>query len=1044
MTISTTFLREVKNGPNTYTVAGSPYILENELAHRFIARGWATGTPVGGPRSVTMAQDYKSGTSLYSISQTYSISQPLADLLVSENFGTSAGGTPSLSAVDVEIITEVQAGSLTIAGADADIVTFTVSNTTAGAKTNEKVLLPLPLSPTAVASGQTIKILDMDNGGAVLTNFQIDGLSTDKNSKKRLCFVPVNVPNLGASQHRKLKAVSTSDAAPSGVSISAANVAALAGLANGGVVVTYDINGTVFTSRLDTIMAASSAFSKTAAQLVEAYAGPTRTTWVGSMPPMNAGSPHASGDGLRTYMIIEAWKDATAVVDGGNPITYLTVDVWTENSAVDRPVGAPAHLYYGYKIERMTGLANATLISSDDTDMDGNVIRYDYPRSSPSVTLNLTATDGITTFSRSAGSWPTDIIGAHIVNAGGNGKAIVTARNSATQVAVYVYQGFTASSYTSGQWNIEGIGHQYNSTVPLRRVYAGAKPSHIVGWGNLSSAIAPDNRASMDYLASTKMYLNNQTTFASVTHDMTGVDLMRSSDGSRRPLTFLGPTPVEMGELETEIGQGGWVETIGPVPTWCIDALVKPSAAGRRRLFENAEYWSTWQYLWPRKFGASTTGQAGVWPRSDNGTAYKWDDRFPGTQIILPGGSASNGINNWSIGFFPYTSDTAHHSASCYFAYLMSGNLYWLIHIQRQEAYSGLSTDSTYNGAGVNNTAMGDADGVNSTSFGAGQTRAVAWKTRDLLHAAICTPDGIDEKIVNSKSYLLARIDKTWTAGKAYGPDDVNNTFPSANSMPAYIMANYDRQGFSERANEAIIASWQLSFCDIAMAQAKEFGLNNADLDAIAQWHMRSQVARHDTAGALVFQIISDAYYSVLSFDAQSAPASWDEIYQRSCWLKPMDTQGDVDGAYERTPTGTATLSANTVGSGRTMTFSASFFGQGSWYVGGFVREPSTNGVFQITGVSGNVLTGNVINIFSSATPAIGGLRIPGPHRLDYTGYDDVVAVGNDYPQFAVAAMRLGVDGGLFTTELNTAIAAQLARSGYSEERPAFNIAVRS
>lgn len=925
------------------------------------------------------------------------------------------------------------------AGADTSITTITVTNADSSDKTNEIVTFGIPTAPDAVGTGQVLRLYDDNGSGAKgdLLDFQVDGVSTDMNSKQRMARISAVIPSLGGSATRKLFLESSSSAVPTGTAITASDILATSFRA----LVSYDIGGTTYSFDTDDALSATDTFSKTDYQCVDVYSGPLSTEYLVSGPPKNAGTAHASGDGLRTYISIRAFKAGTGAV-ASNPITLVQFDVWTENGDLVR--SSPAHYYYGFKIERSTSLSDGTLISSDDTDPDGNVIRYSYPRSQPAATLTATGatSTGSKTWTLGTGSWANDILGAHIV--AGSGGAVVTARNSSTSITVYVYAVFAATSFTSTNWTIEGIGHHYNVTAPRRRGWVGAKPTNVVAWGDNSSAITATDRTPLDYLVSTFMYLNASMTYASVTHDTTKIDLMKSSDGSRRPLTFLGPNGTFMGEVGTFIGNTGWADTIGPLPVWCMQALAKNSIAGRRRIFENAEYFSTWQFPLARRMsGSPTTGELGVWPRSDNGTDYSYNASHSSITLIAKA----------SASWWPYDGDNAHHSASSYVPYLLTGDIYWLTVMQRQEAYVTWALGNPgYNGAGVNRTAYGDASGtITAAHMGEFQTRAKAWSTRDALYAAVCTPDSISEKVVNSKTYLLTRVAKHWAAGKAYGPDDVLSQHPGTNNAPEWCRENGDIGGLTALSSPStkLESPWMLSFNRVMFGISREVGMQNTDAVDFQTWMARSAVAMCAATGSVARNYMSGAYWVYLTANVTgftTRPSDWETIYQRSCQLGPVTNGGY---GFFRTPTGTITLSSVSVGTGVTMTFANDFFSGGgtTFYAGGYVRDATQGGIFKITSIStdGLTLTGDITTAFGGTSLTAANIRIPGPHRVDDTGADPLVTSDSkDYVQFLVAGARVTKDAGILTTEMDDIITYNTGRSAYVELRDAFAIQERA
>ncbi len=146
---------------------------------------------------------------------------------------------------------------------------------------------------------------------------------------------------------------------------------------------------------------------------------------------------------------------------------------------------------------------------------------------------------GTQAFTRSTGSWAADIKGAHIVSAGGAGKAYVRSRDSATQVTCEVFEAFGAASYASGGWTIEGVGQPYG-TRWFEDVHIGAKPGNVAVPADVNNAVTPTDNALRDRLRATKMIHNYQSAVGSITHSMANLNASRAN-ARLRPFTINGP-----------------------------------------------------------------------------------------------------------------------------------------------------------------------------------------------------------------------------------------------------------------------------------------------------------------------------------------------------------------------------------------------------------------------------------------------------------------------------------------------------------------------
>lgn len=258
------------------------------------------------------------------------------------------------------------------AGSDELVTTITVENTTGSTKTNQ--FLYFPLLALDVASGNTLAIYD-DNGsggkGSLLANFQ-PRRASDRAGLGRHFLNGLILPSIAGSAVRILHIDSTSDAAPTGTAITASDVLALGGMANGGIVFECVIGGTTYSATLkDMLTAGPGTFGKTTDRAEVWTSGPTFTYFACNGPIRNGGTAYNSGDGPHVFMRGMVWKAGT----GADTILGMDFDVYVEQGAADR--GSPAEVTFSsWTVKRATSLSDATLISTNDTDAEG--ITHDY------------------------------------------------------------------------------------------------------------------------------------------------------------------------------------------------------------------------------------------------------------------------------------------------------------------------------------------------------------------------------------------------------------------------------------------------------------------------------------------------------------------------------------------------------------------------------------------------------------------------------------------------------------------------------------------
>lgn len=921
-------------------------------------------------------------------------------------------------------------------------------NGTGGAKTNEPFEFGFPIQALELGADEVLKVYDDDGAGgkgAALANWQFDNEASDglaAANSVRFGKVTGILPNLASGGTRKLHVYRSADARPDGTPITLSDLAALAGYANGLCKVSIDIGGTTYTvSVKDIVDAAITTYSKTALWTSPDTwrSGPTCTEWILRGAPRNGGSSHASGDGLHVEFHVAAYKAGTAAVSGGNPITAVRVDVCVDNADITRSAGACANYHYGLLIERATSLSDATMISSDQTDAHLGTHRFSFPRTLPAAGITLSSSEIGTgqTITRDAGTWPLDILGQHIVNPSGAGKMNVTARTSGTVVTGYIYEAFTGTSYSSSDWSICGVGHQHNQSY-RRRVHIGTKPTNIALWGSHTSAVTPTTRAGMDYVAATaKMLPPYSKTFAGVSHSMTALNLM-VADGIVVPLSQNATN--KMGDVELVIATTGGREDIGLNPGWAVYGLTKYDADGRRRIFENGDYYATWPYLLQSRLsGSPSAGALPVFPRADGGTQYY---RVGGGSWM---GTAATCVvsDSWQL----WTNDVAHHASAFYIPYLLTGDYWWFKHLQRQGETSWFMTNSGYHGVGANKTPYGERNiDLAYLPWGDGQPRGRAWLMRDLLHAAIAAPEASKPSLAHAKSYWRGRVADTWQA--ALGWIDVK--FSPGHTNPVHLGISSDGTGYhADSMSWSGIGNWQNYFGVTATAYAGRLGLTNADWTDWATWYARSITdAPFDANVVADTMTISYVWVGKRLSGAQftAEPASWAEFYQRTALLQLNTTQTND---MARVPSGTVTLSDASVGTGRTVTFSSSYFtsggtGTGAWFVGGYIREirAGAHGVARITSVtSATVVEVEVVQEFSGTSLTPSNVRIPGWHPTDYAGERETITSDDYHISFVVAA-RLLKDAGISTTAAQAAIDYMTGRTGWSESVGFWEIAI--
>lgn len=897
-------------------------------------------------------------------------------------FPTAGTFTPNLHVENASGSDEQTGSSVTVSApvGDTTITKVSVRNTVDTDKTSEIVQFGLPTSRTALGSASRhLKIYDDDGSGGegtLLSNYQIDNKAYGKSSgAQRQAVVTLVLPNLhrssggGAGPRNRKLVVKASDTSPtSGTAIAEADVKALTGYANGLFGAEFDIDGTAYSVTVKDILdGGSTTYSKTELWKCSQHwrQGPVCTEWRLKAAPRNAGTPHEAGDGINVEFHLSAYKASSAAVSGGNPITLVRCRVKVFNEDLGRANAKVKHFYYGLRISRATSLSDATMIYTDQTDALEGLQRFDYPRrvGAAGITLSAATVGTARTIDLASGTWDVDIPGAHITVPGG-GKAVVTARTSNTRVTVSIYEAFGATTYATGEWVQQGVGHHY--AIRWSRVASiGNVQTNAVAWGDHADALNPTDGGVLQYLNSTEATFEFLRPYASSTVDTTDIDAMRASDGTRRPMmlrgTYFSDTSPGAGKKHgsyfPDIGASGPRNAIGWLPLFTIDALNKYNAAGRRLVFENAEYWDQWQYhTLERLTGTPTNGKLAMHPRADNGQNWQYNYNY-----FLPGSGYVTTPSWW-----PFDSDRAHHATCNFIAALLSGEYHyyqsvcaagvadaWAFHTEN------VVSGGYGSGSIPNKGPIGSTDAL--TPFSNNQLRGAAWCMKNALMMAFILPSDTRDELMNPKAHWETHIEKSWAALNQYKDLAV---FGGASTGTVHAIRRYQwlAYGFKEVYN--VTAPWEMAFLSMSLGAAKYLDLDNANLVAGAQWWLRfwsDTYNRTDMVPDYWTTAFNLPWRSSVTFN--SDPVTWAEWYRTDCLISPASPLGH---GFRRTPTGTVTI--NSAGFGvKTFTFSAStlFTNGGSWYVGGYIQNtiPGTLRTLRFKSktqdfVAGGVLTG--------------------------------------------------------------------------------------
>lgn len=875
---------------------------------------------------------------------------------------------------------------------------FTMTNASTASDSAAMFQLGFPV----VSQSGSIRIYTSDTAGnsaSALTTFGVDATSSDMTGAVRLQIIS-GVTAISGSQTLKFWVYDSPTAPPTGTAISSASLLSTSWRISASV----NIEGT--THIVDTSGFGTATTSFSASQVVfhgSFMSNPFRSCLVWSAPVQSGGG------GMRLWFHVYASKTASGAVTTSNAILPVETDLVIRNMDAARNTPSAACYHYGLTVARATSMTDGTLITSDQTDFDGNVTRMVYARSSPSATITLSGTTpGFVNISRSAGSWDTDILGAHIrpVTSSGTAGAYVVSRTSGTTVSAYIYSTVSSTSFTSTNWAQEGVGHPYGATWTMR-VVVGAMPTCATALGNHTSAVTPTTVAQLN-AASQALVLNNYGfTASNVTFSMTSLNLMRA-DNAIRPFTQLGPEGTFMGDIETDIGAVSDREDIGFTAQFCLEGYALPTANGRRKMFENSLWFHTSFYNGTRRYsGTPSAGSLGIVPQQNNGTNYSYDNRW-GTWIPQP--------LTWS----PWDMDNGHSPETNYVAYLYTGRLIYLERMQEKVCYMLMcSLDPGGAGSGLNQTVVGDS-ASSAVGWGAQQQRSSAWILRDQLVATFCTPDATNSNIYAAKSVYETSIEALWTRATFVKNGATNTT--GSDWWYSTDSARYVGYRFNGNVD---FAPWQTRYWDWTILSARELGLTTSVSQSFLEWMSVGYVGASQSPDVAP-DYLTTAYYtgrvSVNGSQTEIAPMrSWADQYQAAAlWPYGYEATGSM-----RVP---ASMTLSSVsGAAITVTFTGGPLGATSWYagngstiLGGWISD-GTGGKGQITAVANsNSCTVTTLSTgaasFTTVSPTAANCRIPMPAPAD-AGAPGSVHVGDTtYAMLYRLAGEMYADVGVSTS----------------------------
>jgi hypothetical protein len=307
----------------------------------------------------------------------------------------------------------------------------------------------------------------------------------------------------------------------------------------------------------------------------------------------------------------------------------------------------------------------------------------------------------------------------------------------------------------------------------------------------------------------------------------------------------VGDRAMEPGIVDSHMPDTGGRMDIGPLPTWAVIDLIKPSEDSRKVLLANGDAAGSvpW-HLRDRKTGLPLTIDAH--PRL-------WLDSRGGDTIqgILPE-PFSEELHGWTI-------DDAHQPSLTYLPYLLTGSQYYRDELAAQAAYVLLYYDPDFRGQN-----HGLIIGEHGEAWQ--QVRGLSWSLRTLATAAFILPGNdpmrgyFDAKLRGNLAKLV----------QLYVQDRI---MKSADQVEGWVPGDYRPEGS--------IAPWQQNFLAVVLNWANDMGY--ADAGRMIGW-MSNFIIGPFTSADRGFDPAFGAAYNLHLFDPETHHrlSSWAEVFQKS------------------------------------------------------------------------------------------------------------------------------------------------------------------
>jgi hypothetical protein len=346
-------------------------------------------------------------------------------------------------------------------------------------------------------------------------------------------------------------------------------------------------------------------------------------------------------------------------------------------------------------------------------------------------------------------------------------------------------------------------------------------------------------------------------------------------------------TPLAQANYSPDMSQTGYQPAIGLLPIW--DAAYLTGNADAR----------AWQSV---QVNAYCAGRYGIHFRDETTNRPLRFSSYPNLVVSGSAGITSTGASSTrtytptASGTKPPNYNSAHHPSMGYFAYLLTGRLYFL-----EECQFLATTNFLKN----TDTSRQYSNGIFMSNAGANTTRGAAWAIRTLAQAASITPDAdpLHAEFVSSVNANITYNYQTCVAG----------ALNDLGLVPPY--SNYNGTASPWTSSVWMDDFYTASFGYLRDLQVHDPALDE-NLDAFLAWKYRSIVGRLGGSGTDQYSYRYAAQYTVpygpsgtgdMSSNAGPWYTSWGAVARAMGLATDGDAGLSLTGSSGANPAGMAT-----------------------------------------------------------------------------------------------------------------------------------------